>query len=148
MNADNTAPISGESGAHTHEDTHTHTHSVEPIATNPGELAALVEYWSRRGLWSDAESARRIYDSFMTGYAVPGSPAFTFDRALGSIFRIGYALGQTREREQNNFERGLKIGAALTEYMNEGGSLSELVELIKRAKAENTHLSAAHSEKG
>lgn len=143
MNADNTAPISGESGAPAHEDTHTHT--VDPIATEPGELAALVEYWSKRGLLGDAETARSIYDSFMTGYAVPGSPAFTFDRALGSVFRIGYTLGQTREREQNSFERGLKMGAALTEYMNEGGSLSELVELIKRAKAEKLRLSAAHN---
>lgn len=143
MNADNTTPISGESGAPAHEDTHTHT--VDPISTEPGELAALVEHWSKRGLLSDAETARSIYDSFMTGYAVPGSPAFTFDRALGSVFRIGYALGQTREREQNSFERGLKMGAALTEYMNEGGSLSELVELIKRAKAEKLHLSAAHN---
>lgn len=71
---------------------------IKAIPTSSKEMNELLPLFAKRGILSDAETARDIYEHYMRRYRVPGSPVFTFDSALGTIFRMGYTLGQRRER--------------------------------------------------
>lgn len=48
------------------------------------------------------------------------------------------------EREQESFVCGLKMGAAVMEYINKGGTVAELAALMKWANAEKLNGGAAH----
>ena len=71
---------------------------LKAIPTTHEEMNELLPLFAKRGILSDAETARDICERYMRRYSVPGSPVFTFDSALGTIFRMGYTIGQRRER--------------------------------------------------
>lgn len=72
----------------------------EPIKTTPEELAELLTLCYENIRISDMTDARDIYDQYINKYGANRDPDYTAVVALGTLYRIGYILGQRSERNR------------------------------------------------
>lgn len=73
----------------------------EPIKTTPEELAELLALCHENIRLSDMTDARDIYNQYIKEYGAKRDPDYTAVVALGTLYRIGYILGQRSERTRH-----------------------------------------------
>lgn len=99
--------------------------SGSPVFTFDGALGAILRIGYILGQRS--ERARKAAHQASD----PTAPLIEkATRELAQQYHERLDKQAAERREQQEFERGLKLGAMLNEYMSAGGSISKLLELI------------------